>query len=203
MKTLESIIASVVSVVKPSEKLTVSQWASKYRYINMPGAHVGLWNADKTPYMTEPLDVLSSLDHTAMVFVGPARTGKALALDTPIPTPDGWTTMGDLREGDYVFGSNGAPVRVTLKSEVFHDHDCYKVTFSDGTFIVADADHKWTVIDSANQNKKRVLTTEYMSQRVRYRKVGRRNRFFIEAHAPLQFTGRDLPLHPYILGLWL
>lgn len=76
-KTLESIIASVVSVVKPAEKLTVSQWASKYRYINMPGAHVGLWSADKTPYMTEPMDVLSSLDHTAMVFVGPARTGKS------------------------------------------------------------------------------------------------------------------------------
>lgn len=76
-KTLESIIASVVSVVKPAEKLTVSQWAAKYRYINMPGAHVGLWSADKTPYMVEPMDVLSSLDYTAMVFVGPARTGKS------------------------------------------------------------------------------------------------------------------------------
>lgn len=77
MKTLGSIIKPVVSVIKPSEKLTVSEWTQKYRYINVPGAHVGMWSADKTPYLLEPLDVLSSLHHTAMVFVGPARTGKS------------------------------------------------------------------------------------------------------------------------------
>ena len=29
--------------------------------------------------------------------------GKALALDTEVPTPFGWTTMGELRPGDVVF----------------------------------------------------------------------------------------------------
>ena len=30
---------------------------------------------------------------------GPEGSGKALALDTPIPTPKGWTTMGELSPG--------------------------------------------------------------------------------------------------------
>ena len=38
--------------------------------------------------------------------------GKALALDTPIPTPSGWRTMGDLEPGDFVFDETGAPTRV-------------------------------------------------------------------------------------------
>ena len=34
---------------------------------------------------------------------GPEGSGKALALDTPIPTPKGWTTMGELSPGQEVF----------------------------------------------------------------------------------------------------
>lgn len=75
--TLENILASVVSMVKPREKLTVAEWAQKYRYIDRPGFHRGFWSPDKTPYMVEPMNVLTSLDYTGMVFVGPARTGKS------------------------------------------------------------------------------------------------------------------------------
>lgn len=74
---LEDIIRSTVSAVKPNEKLTVSQWTEKYRYLNNPGSYVGMWNFDKTPYLREPTDVLCSLDFTAMVLAAPARTGKS------------------------------------------------------------------------------------------------------------------------------
>lgn len=74
---LEDILASVITMVRPSERLTVSEWAQKYRYIDEPGAHRGFWSAEKTPYLIEPMDVLSSLNYTGMVFVGPARTGKS------------------------------------------------------------------------------------------------------------------------------
>src|SRR5690625_5989448 len=87
------------------------------------------------------MEVRTSLDHPGMIFAGPARTGKALALDTPIPTPTGWTTMGELNVGDLVFGSAGLPTPVLAKSEVFHNHDCYRVTFCDGTSIVRSEEH--------------------------------------------------------------
>ena len=75
--TLENILSSVVSMVRPREKLTVAEWAQKYRYIDRPGFHRGFWSSEKTPYMVEPMNVLTSLDYTGMVFVGPARTGKS------------------------------------------------------------------------------------------------------------------------------
>lgn len=31
------------------------------------------------------------------------KNGKGLALDTPLPTPTGWTTMGDVQTGDILY----------------------------------------------------------------------------------------------------
>ena len=54
---------------------------------------------------------------------------KGLALDTPIPTPGGWTTMGAVQVGDPIFGGDGKPYPVIAKSEV-HLKPCYKITTS-------------------------------------------------------------------------
>ena len=80
---------------------------------------------------------------------GRSRFGKALALDTPIPTPSGWRTMGELREGDRVFDETGAPCTVTAATEVMHNRECFEVVFSDGARIVADAEHRWLTMDAA------------------------------------------------------
>lgn len=68
---------------------------------------------------------------------------KALALDTPIATPGGWSTMGALQVGDTIFDENGAPCRVTAAHPVVLGSACYRVAFSDGFSIVADAGHRW------------------------------------------------------------
>jgi hypothetical protein len=70
-------------------------------------------------------------------------SGKAVPLSTPIPTPCGWKTMGDLRLGDSVFASNGAPCTVVGATDVQLERDVYKVTFDDGDELLADADHLW------------------------------------------------------------
>jgi ATP-dependent DNA helicase DinG len=69
--------------------------------------------------------------------------GKALDLDTPIATPSGWTTMGQIEIGDVVFDETGAETTVTWISNVMTDRVCYEVAFSDGSTIIADADHQW------------------------------------------------------------
>ena len=71
---------------------------------------------------------------------------KGLALDTPIPTPAGWTTMGALNVGEKVFGAAGAPVTVTGKSQVHH-RPCYRIMFSDGSSVICDNVHLWQVDD--------------------------------------------------------
>jgi len=75
--------------------------------------------------------------------------GKALALDTPIATPSGWSTMGALRDGDLVFDESGRPTIVLKAHAVLHDRRCYRVRFDDGAEIVADAEHLWMTWDAA------------------------------------------------------
>lgn len=77
------------------------------------------------------------------------RAGKALALDTPIPTPNGWTTMGQIHPGDTVLSPEGTAIRVKSVMPIEHGRPCYRVHFKDGTSIVADAAHEWEVHDYA------------------------------------------------------
>ncbi|MEU7895402.1 replicative DNA helicase [Nonomuraea sp. NPDC049152] len=93
----------------------------------------------------QDLDSLTNGLHPGQMIVVAARPaiGKALALDTPLPTPTGWTTMGQVRVGDRLIGADGRPTRVVAATDVMLDRPCYEVEFSDGTVIVADGQHQW------------------------------------------------------------
>ena len=135
----------------------------------------------------------------------PRGSGKALALDTPLPTPSGWTTMGDVRIGDTLFDDCGRQCRVVMKSEVFVGHDCYRVTFGDGESIVCDAGHLWQVEDIYGRRNPYVRNTEWLSSRF---SVGKRGfmecRFRVPMQMPLETENSvELPVSPYALGVWL
>ncbi|OBG53382.1 replicative DNA helicase [Mycolicibacterium fortuitum] len=87
--------------------------------------------------------------HPGQMIIIAARpgVGKALALDTPLPTPTGWTSMGDVGVGDHLLGPDGEPTRVVAATEVMLGRPCFEVEFSDGTVIVADAQHQWPTGD--------------------------------------------------------
>ncbi|KUH68096.1 replicative DNA helicase [Mycolicibacterium novocastrense] len=91
------------------------------------------------------LDEVTNGLHPGQMIIIAARpgVGKALALDTPLPTPTGWTTMGDVAVGDWLLGADGEPTRVVAATEVMLGRPCYEVEFADGTTIVADAFHQW------------------------------------------------------------
>jgi DNA segregation ATPase FtsK/SpoIIIE-like protein len=95
---------------------------------------------------------LAKMPH--MLIAGATGAGKALALDTPIPTPSGWTTMGEVQVGDRVFDENGEPCLVIGATPVMHGRPCYEVEFSDGTVIVADAEHLWRTDTAAGRQKR-------------------------------------------------
>ena len=125
---------------------------------------------------------------------------EPLALTTTVPTPTGWTTMGDIQPGDRVFGRDGTVCNVVGLSPVHEGRDCYRVVFGDGTAIVADAGHKWLVRDhSPSYRCERVVTTEFMAQH----RWGHSRRFVMVDSAPLDLPDADLPVEPYVFGLWL
>lgn len=65
---------------KPPEATSVSAGAQQNLVMKQPGTAGGPWNPDETPYMVEPMDMLGSRLHEAVIFVGPARTGKTAGL---------------------------------------------------------------------------------------------------------------------------
>lgn len=67
--------------------------------------------------------------------------------------------MGTLKIGDRVLDAEGKSTRVTYVSPILLANNTYKVVFSDGSVILADAEHLWEVF-SLRHAKPHVLTTE-------------------------------------------
>jgi replicative DNA helicase len=145
-----------------------------------------------------------------IVVAGRPGLGKALALDTPLPTPGGWTTMGAVRVGDRLLDAQGRPTTVVACSEVMSDRPCYEVEFSDGSAIVADEGHRWLTRTRAQRRRGRpgaVRTTEEIRATLRPHGIARgragRVNHSVATTAPLRLPFADLLIAPYVLGTWL
>ncbi|HEY2693854.1 MAG TPA: replicative DNA helicase [Pseudonocardiaceae bacterium] len=141
------------------------------------------------------LDEVTNGLHPGQMIIVAARpgVGKALALDTPLPTPAGWTTMGEVGVGDELLGADGKPTRVLAATEVMSGRPCYEVEFSDGTVLVADAHHQWlteTAALSAVRTTSEIAATQHLNHSVTNAQ-------------PLDLPKTQLPLPPYQLGAWL
>ncbi|MGM7646416.1 replicative DNA helicase [Nocardia sp. JW2] len=164
------------------------------------------------------LDELTNGLHPGQMIIVAARpgVGKALALDTPLPTPSGWTTMGEVRVGDELLDAQGHPTRVVAATEVMTDRPCYEVEFSDGTVLVADEQHQWLTETRASRRSAQeaarggtqrtfaaVRTTAEIARTLRCDTADRRINHSVTNAAPLQLPARDLLVPPYTLGAWL
>lgn len=198
------LIQGFLDGLRPTARVTVDAWADKYRRLSsIASSEPGQWRTDRTPYLREIMSKLTATDPTERVVVMKgAQVGLALSLDTPIPTVDGWKTMGTIALGDTVFDENGNACRVTLVTPVMYDHQCFEVTFSDGSKIVADADHNWTVWDEKKyESRKRVtINTAQIAKTFKHRA---RNRYAVDLTKPLELPFSELVIPPYTLGVWL
>lgn len=99
-------------------------------------------------------DIIESVRDNRLTAVRSCHSsGKALAIDTPLPTPTGWTTMGEVSVGDYLLDENGRPTRVVGATEI-HEEDSYRIVFSDHTEIIAAGNHLWDVLDLKSRPRK-------------------------------------------------
>jgi deoxycytidine triphosphate deaminase len=130
--------------------------------------------------------------------------GKALAVDTAVPTPSGWKSMGELQVGDLVFDETGQPTRIVAVTDQMTGRPCREVVFSDGQSIVADLAHEWvTTTKNARKHhagRRATVTTAEIERQLRW---GSEWNHHVELAAPVQYSTRVLPLDPYVLGIWL
>jgi hypothetical protein len=121
-----------------------------------------------------------------------------LALDTPLLTPLGWTTIGAVEVGDMVFDEMGLATEVVGLSPIFYGHRCFEITFDTGEKIISDAAHKWQVerrkpLSSHKPWSTNVVTTEQLDPY--------RDRIWLGE--PTEGIEHVLPINPYFLGTWL
>lgn len=136
----------------------------------------------------------------------PKKNGKQLVLDTPIPTPEGWKTMADLKVGDRVFDEQGKPCHVVAKSPVDDTEQAYELVFRDGGRIVAGERHLWDVEYTHGKTREKQWTTGEIYRRTKqYREKFKDNRSLIRIpiNQLLHLPERNLPLDPYLYGYWL
>lgn len=155
------------------------------------------------------------------------KNTKALALDTRVPTPSGDKTIADIQEGDYVFNVDGKAVKVLSTSEIFKNRRCYEIEFEDGDKVICDENHKWTVQTKESRNRSRYIPKSNRKSRCKHKLddqacitlqayemaddfmrlradgKGRDYKYRVPIPKAVEFSYKDLPLDPYILGLWL
>lgn len=170
------------------------------------------------------LDTLTNGLHPGQMIIVAARPGigKALALETPLVTPTGWTTMGQVAVGDLLIGADGQPTSVVAATEVMVGRPCFEIEFSDGEVIVADAEHEWPTWDAGDRRRldgrhdarfgwplqarrtttpgRRARTTSELAGGVY---DGSRLNHCIPTCGPLAVPDRALPLDPWVLGYLL
>ena len=118
-------------------------------------------------------------------------------------TPGGFRTIGSLRIGDLVTGSDGRPTPVIGiypqgRKQVF------RVRAQDGASTLCCAEHLWHVFtpeDRRRAKEGRVLETQEMIGRLRR---AHQHRYELPVlSAPAAFEPETVPLDPYALGLLL
>jgi phosphate starvation-inducible PhoH-like protein len=154
--------------------------------------------------MLDP-DKANNLIERGTIEVAPLAfmRGRAQPLSTPVLTMDGFRSIGSLRVGDFVIGSNGLPTPV-LGVYLQGRKEIYRVRAQDGVSTLCCAEHLWHVFTPEDRRRHtggRVLETQQMVGTLRR---AHQHRYELPMlTAPAWFKPQEVPLDPYALGLLL
>jgi len=172
----------------------------------------------------------SDAEKVSDILFTAVKQGKALDLDTPIPTPDrGFVLLRDIKSGDLIFNEQGKVERVVYAHEVIEKAESYEVLFDDGVKILACKDHNWLTYTAQDRaqlqgqrrtekmvwktNRKRkghrivtptVRTTRELLEGIQRDDKGRfKYKYYVPVAKAVEFPERHYDISPYTLGLWL
>ena len=134
-------------------------------------------------------------------------SGKAQPYSEKVLTPDGWNTMKNIKKNDYVIGSDGKRKQV-LNIYEQGIREVYKVKFIDGTEVLCDKEHLWTVYENnklitktVSEILQKTISTKYFDKR--YNTFQNKYRYAIPLSKEIEYStsSNELLLNPYYLGL--
>lgn len=133
--------------------------------------------------------------------------GKAAPNYTKIPTPNGWTTIGEIKAGDYLFDRFGKPTKVLAIYPQKEKKQIYKVYFKSGRVAECCNEHLWSYYSNLNDKNPNKLITSTLQEIIDNPKGLKNNkgayRWSIPVCEPVQYSEKILPIKPYIMGLIL
>lgn len=119
------------------------------------------------------------------------------------------TSIKDLRVGDKIFGRDGQ-ITTVINKYPQGELDAYRIFFKDGRTGICSADHLWGVYSRSHhgQMKMRVKSTQEMIDKGIFCPNSdgshpNRSRYFIPMNGPLDFPEKELPVDPYLLGVFI
>lgn len=112
---------------------------------------------------TPAQQVFLTLTNLEAFYGGSAGGGKLLDVSTVVLTTSGWSTIGDLAVGDYVFDHNGDPTKVLAKSEVTYERN-YELVVN-GDRIIAGENHLWNVANERQRANYQHTDPRWKTQR--------------------------------------
>lgn len=133
---------------------------------------------------------------------------SALALDTKLYTDSGYTTIGECKMGDKIYGPNGVQSTIITKSQVFNKPS-YRLELEDGRCLTLSDDHINNVyiktsVGNGKFKEKNLTTTELMNIPLRASKPSSADKYesmvYIKNTKPVEYSSKELPIDPYLLG---
>lgn len=129
-------------------------------------------------------------------------SGKELQWDSLIKTPQGDILIKDCTPGTKIFGINGNIYTCTGHYPQGRK-PLYKVLFNDGTYAIAGLNHLWSVYTSKG-NLIVKTTQELINNGIARNSNGiKHHKYRIPVCQPVKFSTKELPIHPYLLGVLL
>lgn len=143
---------------------------------------------------------------TLTTLIAPTGQGKAMPLDTPILTPQGFIPLRDVHAGTVIYDESGN--ETTVIKEFYQGFKrVYRITFNDGASVDCCEDHLWKF--NTRDNLKRGKTNwkvKSLKQILNGYKVisndGSRN-IRMPVNACVNFKDSELPLPAYLMGCLL
>lgn len=132
--------------------------------------------------------------------------GKAVPNYIRIPTPKGWTTVGEIKVGDYLFDRYGKPTKVLAIYPQKEKKQVYKVYFKSGRIAECCNEHLWSYYNSKSRYPNKLFTStlqELINNPSGLQDSKGAYRFSIPVCEPVQYDEKEYSIDPYVMGLIL